>query len=234
MCPLSCNFLGRIASPPGISLIDYPGRVAALVFFQGCNFRCPYCHNHSLITAGPGESDEDVFSRLREMRRLADALVITGGEPTWGEGLIPFIEKAAGLGYQVKLDTNGSRPGLLEELLDRSRLAYVAMDLKHTPEKYPEACGVQADLDDIRRSVEIIREKAPAYEFRTTLVPGMHTAEDVSEIIRSFSLGEGTPYFLQKYIPREGTVFPAWGLKEWQEMTAVFRPLAHIGIREDL
>ena len=234
MSPLSCRFSDRIASLPGISLIDYPGRVAALAFFQGCNFRCPYCHNRSLLKMGKGERDEDVMDRLSKMRGLADALVITGGEPTWGKGLLPFIKMVRDMGYRVKLDTNGSNPDLLEKLLEEGEAEYIAMDLKHTPERYQEACGTSVDLTKIRRSVDLIMKMAPVYEFRTTLVPGLHTAEDVSGIIRSFSMNKSRRYFLQKYIPREGTIFPAWSRKGWEEITAPFRPLHNIEIREEL
>jgi len=230
--PLPCNFSRRVASLPGLSLIDYPGRVAALVFFQGCNFRCPYCHNHALLKQGTGERDEDVMDRLRRMKGLADALAVTGGEPTWGEGLVPFLERVCDMGYHVKLDTNGSAPNLLEQLLDRGLVEYLAMDLKHTPGKYREACGVDVPLDDIRRSVEIIMNKTPVYEFRTTLVPGMHTADDIAEIIRSFSLDQSQSYALQQYVPREGTLFPAWNSREWDEITAPFRSVENIGVRE--
>ena len=233
MSPLPCSFSHRIASPPGLSLIDYPGKVAVLVFFRGCNFRCPYCHNHTLLELGEGEDDDAVTAKLLEMKRLADALVVTGGEPTWGEGLLPFIETACDMGYNVKLDTNGSAPDHLEELLGRGLVSYVAMDLKHTPEKYREACGVSVDTGLIRRSAELILKNAPEYEFRTTLVPGMHTADDVAEIIRSFSLEKSRRYVLQQYVPREGTGFPAWTRRDWTEITAPFRGVRHIEIREE-
>ena len=180
-----------IAGLQKMTLIDYPGKVAATVFTPGCNFRCPFCHNPELVhsshfTVHGNEQVEkrmDEFFEFLEMRRgKLDGICITGGEPTLQPNLVEFIKKVKGLGFAVKLDSNGTRPGVLQKLLKSRLVDYVAMDIKASPENYARVCGVEANLEKIKKSVELIRDLADDYEFRTTVVPGLHSEEEFKEI----------------------------------------------------
>ncbi|HDS03761.1 MAG TPA: anaerobic ribonucleoside-triphosphate reductase activating protein [Firmicutes bacterium] len=233
MYPLSYEALDRAVTMPGISLIDYPGLVASLIFLRGCNFRCPYCHNGPLLSPGTGIPREGLLKRMQEHRKLADGLVITGGEPTWGEGLADLIKEAKRLGYSVKLDTNGSSPSALEEILRGGWADYVAMDIKHTIKRYSEACGVNVDTDRIKKSVELIKKDAPDYEFRTTWVPGMHKSQDIEKMITDFSLNKSRRFILQKYIRQESLSFPDWEKEKWQLAVQPFEKEDFVFVRGD-
>ena len=199
------------------TLIDYPGKVAAVCFTTGCNFRCPFCHNCELVLPEKIETlklipENEVLYFLRERRGFLDGLVITGGEPTVQPGLFRFIERVKGLGLLVKLDTNGSWPEVLEELLAAHLLDYIAMDLKGPAARYDEMAGVHVDMAAITRSIRLIIERAPNYEFRTTTAPTM-TAKDIKEAV---SLIAGAKrYYLQQFVvpPDKDLVDPAWNQK---------------------
>jgi len=199
------------------TLIDYPGKVAALGFTTGCNFRCPFCHNCELVLPEKIETlklipENEILYFLRERRGFLDGLAITGGEPTVQPGLFRFIERVKGLGLLVKLDTNGSWPEVLEELLDAHLLDYIAMDLKGPAARYDEMAGVHVDMAAITRSIRLIIERAPDYEFRTTTAPTM-TAKDIKEAV---SLIAGAKrYFLQQFVvpTDKDLVDPAWNEK---------------------
>jgi len=204
----------RIASILPTTLIDYPGRVAALIYTPSCNFRCPFCHNPELvlperIAALDLIPDERVLSLLDERRGFLDALAITGGEPTLQPDLARFIRRVKGLGYLVKLDTNGSHPEILRELFREGLLDYVAMDVKSPPERYPEFAGVEVDIALIEESIRLIESRAPDYEFRTTVAPGM-TKGDI-RAIASWIKG-AKRYVLQRFtVPSEkGLVDPSF------------------------
>jgi pyruvate formate lyase activating enzyme len=204
----------RIAHLLETSLIDYPGRVAAVLFTAGCNFRCPFCHNPELVLPErirelrPLALDE-VLSFLSERRGFLDGLVVTGGEPTIQGDLAGFLTEVKQLGFLVKLDANGSRPGVLEDLIGRGLVDYVALDVKAPFERYPEFAGVEVNLEDIRRSIALVREKAPDYEFRTTVAPGLRV-EDLRAI--GALLAGARKWFLQTFVvPGEkGLVDPSW------------------------
>ncbi|HPN66827.1 MAG TPA: anaerobic ribonucleoside-triphosphate reductase activating protein [Candidatus Omnitrophota bacterium] len=180
------------------SLIDYPGKVAAVIFTQGCNFRCPYCHNPDLVYPerfGKPMDFAEILDFLRKRRALLDGVVFCGGEPTFQEDLPEAILRIRALGYAVKLDTNGSSPDMLAEILPY--LDYVAMDIKAPfgPD-YPRVCGIEADDYEIRRSILLIRASGADYEFRTTCHPLLMPAEKVPQIRRVLGRGE-------KYVVRE-------------------------------
>jgi len=199
------------------TLIDYPGKVAAVCFTTGCNFRCPFCHNSELVLPERIRKlrlipENDVLYFLREREKFLDALCITGGEPTLQEDLPHFIERVKRIGLLVKLDTNGSHPEVLKELFDNHLLDYVAMDIKGPSWRYDELAGIHVDLEAIRRSIQIIIDRAPDYEFRTTTAPTI-TAKDIKEAV---SLIAGAKrYFLQQFvIPTDkDLVDPAWNQK---------------------
>jgi pyruvate formate lyase activating enzyme len=190
------------------SLIDYPGKIATVLFTSGCNFRCPYCQNSELVLhpeSLPEVDPVEIFQLLKRRRGLIDGMVITGGEPTLQNGLDDFLRKAKELGLAIKLDTNGYRPQVLRKLLGQGLLDYVAVDIKASPAKYPLAAGVPVDVRRIEESVKLILSSGIDHEFRTTVVPGIVAPEDVEEIAKLIA-GAGK-YILQQFRP-QGTLDP--------------------------
>lgn len=181
------------------SLIDYPGHIAAVFFISGCNFRCGFCHNAELLgPARPGVSWDNLAAACHRFRgEWADGAVVSGGEPTLAPRLDRFLDLLTATGFAIKLDTNGSRPDRLARLLPR--LGYVAMDVKTAPAGYGELCGC-TDTGAITESIALLREQAPDYELRTTVIDGVHTDEvmaAIGELIRG-----ARRYVLQPFIPR--------------------------------
>ncbi len=155
-----------------LSLIDYPSKLAAVIFTRGCNFRCPYCHNPELIGHRGCEqsiSVETVFDHLARRVGLLEGVVITGGEPTLQADMIDFMELIKNLGYSIKLDTNGSNPKAVLKLIENNLLDYIAMDIKAPFDKYHRVAGQSVDIESIRRSIEIITNSGIDFQFRTTL-----------------------------------------------------------------
>ena len=182
------------------SLIDYPGgMISAVIFTQGCNFRCPFCHNPELVIPekfGPLIPEEEIFEFLKGRRGQLQGVVITGGEPTIHSGLKSFIERVKALGFAVKLDTNGSNPEVLEELLPL--LDYISMDIKAPLEKYSHLAGVRVDILNVQRSIRLIRKSNIEYEFRTTFVKPLLDVGDFKGIGK---LVAGAKRFaLQKFV----------------------------------
>lgn len=171
------------------SLLDFPGRICSLLYTIGCNFRCPFCYNRSLVLPEeyPPKNlwlDEDyVISVLEERKRYIRALAITGGEPLLHPEIIPFFRRVRERGFAIKIDTNGTFPDRLKEILDEGLVDYVAMDVKNSPKRYSETTGVDVDLSKVERSIKILKESGIDHEFRTTLVPGLHTVEDLKEMV---------------------------------------------------
>ncbi len=203
----------EIAAFVPLSLSDHEGRVSAVVFVSGCNFRCPFCHNPDLVLPGrearSSLREGDVLARLRERSGFLDSVVVSGGEPTLQADLAEFLAEVRALGLAVKLDTNGSRPGVLAALVARRLVDSIAMDLKAPPERYAEFCGVPVAVGDIEASIRCLREEAPDYEFRTTVAPGL--AERDLEAIASWIAG-ARKYVLQPFRvpPEKGILDPAW------------------------
>ena len=181
------------------SLLDYPEKVSAIVFTQGCNFRCQFCYNPMLVwptevgkskyaqateqqKVHPKIKEDDLFVFLESRAGKLDAVVITGGEPCLQKGLPEFIKKIKKLGFLVKLDTNGSYPEILAKLIKEKLVDYIAMDLKAPAEKYKEVAGLKADFNNIKKSVKMIRQSGLPYEFRTTVVPGFLNKDDIGEM----------------------------------------------------
>jgi len=188
------------------TLLDYPGHVAATVFTAGCGFRCPFCHNPELvlpeqIRAASYPLEDAFFGELERRRGFLDAVVISGGEPTIQADLGDVAARIRHLGMRIKLDTNGSRPDVIERLLDRGAVDYVAMDVKAPWDRYSELTGVDVDTGAIRRTVDLLREAAPQYEFRTTAAPGLDT-EDLLRI--GVQLDTADEYWLQCFQRPEG------------------------------
>lgn len=183
------------------TLLDFPGKVACTVFTAGCNFRCPFCHNASLVVR-PGDVDEisedEFFSYISRRKGILDGVAITGGEPLISAGIEDFIRRIKSMGFLVKLDTNGAFPDRLEALLDEGLVDYVAMDIKNSRQKYAETVGLKEYPASIDRSIDIIMNKAPDYEFRTTVVRELHTPQDIVDITKWISGAKR--YFLQTYV----------------------------------
>ena len=188
------------------TLLDYPGKLASIVFTGGCNLRCPYCQNSEIaFDAGTAENhvfhEDEIFSHLKKRRGMIEGLVITGGEPTLQHDLIPFIEKVRALGLLIKLDTNGTNPALLKELLDRKLLDYAAMDIKQSADNYPAACGIPTGGAAIRGkimdSVSALLSCSIDYEFRTTFVPELFDDGDLPKIAQMIKGAKR--YFLQGF-----------------------------------
>ncbi len=194
----------RIGGLLKFSLVDYPGKVAAVIFTQGCNFRCRYCYNNKLVLPECFESpipEETVFDFLKKRKEVLQGVVVTGGEPAIQKDLIPFLKKIKELGYPVKLDTNGSLPHVLDDVISAGAVDFIAMDIKAPLARYAEVSGVAVDIDAIRESVNIILDSGIEHLFRTTIVPSFFSQEDFSAIA---SLIEDSPrYILQNFFPRE-------------------------------
>ena len=191
----------RIAGIEKCSFVDYPGYLAAVFFTPGCNLDCYYCHNHSLVRETDAGTqtwfDTDVALAWLEKRRgFLDGVVITGGEPALQPGLADFIRAVRAMGYLIKLDTNGTQPAILRELLDEGLLDYVAMDIKAPIEKYEAVCGAPVDYRVINESIDILMAGRVDYEFRTTVLPHF-TESDVLAMARR--IRGARRYVLQQY-----------------------------------
>lgn len=185
-----------------LTLLDFPGKVACTLFTRGCNFRCPFCHNASLVVR-PEEQrmyeNSEIIAFLKKRAGVLDGVAITGGEPTMMSGLYDFIAEIKDIGYAVKLDTNGTRPDVLKKIVNASLVDYVAMDIKNSPEKYAVTAGLPQsyDLSKIEESKSFLMEGNVDFEFRTTVVKPFHTEEDFSRI-GEWIAGE-EKYFLQQF-----------------------------------
>ncbi len=194
-----------------LTLIDFPGKIACTVFLSGCNFRCPWCYSKELvlpqnIAMQPKIPEKQFFDFLKTREELLAGVVVCGGEPTTHKDLPQFIKKIKKMNFLVKLDTNGSNPRALRGLLKDHLLDYVAMDIKQN-QKYNEATGTKVNLGKIKESVELIKNSGIDYEFRTTMVPQIHTKEDIAEIVRW--IAPAKKYYLQNFLP-EKTIDPAF------------------------
>ncbi|HAG11518.1 MAG TPA: anaerobic ribonucleoside-triphosphate reductase activating protein [Desulfotomaculum sp.] len=184
------------------SLIEYPGRICAVIFTKGCNFKCPYCHNPELVKSDPRQTpalELEVLDFLKRRQGKLDGVVVTGGEPTIQANLIPFLEKIKKIGYPVKLNTNGSLPSVLKNIISLELVDYVAMDIKAPFDKYCSVTNSLVDLKKILQSISLIINSRLDYEFRTTLVKSLLTPEDILEI--SKTIKGAKLYILQKFVP---------------------------------
>ncbi|NLB48847.1 MAG: anaerobic ribonucleoside-triphosphate reductase activating protein [Erysipelotrichia bacterium] len=186
-----------------LSLLDYEDKVACVIFFKACNFRCPFCHNGTSVLEAIDSIDfQEVIDSLKKRIGLIDAVVFSGGEPTLERDIVNKIKRVKDLGFLVKLDTNGTKPEVIEKLLDEQLVDYIAMDIKNSPALYAKTSGVnRVDLDSIKKSIALIIKRAPDYEFRTTLVKEFHELMDVEQYL---ALIKGAKkLYLQKFVDRE-------------------------------
>jgi len=207
----------KIGGIQKFSLLDYPGKISAIVFTQGCNFRCRFCYNPMLVApVSASAQGKEVRSRFTDGSELFDflesrkgkieAVVITGGEPTLQPDLPTFAARVKQLGFLVKLDTNGTNPEMIAGMIKDKTVDYIAMDVKAPEEKYDSAAGVKTDLEKIKKSVKIIMDSGLPYEFRTTVAPGLVMPEDIAGIGKL--IGGAEKWFLQKFRPEADLVDP--------------------------
>ena len=185
-----------------LTLVDYPGHPAAILFTGDCNFRCPFCQNAPLVLSSSSEpviDEDEIFSFLKKRKEMLEGVVVTGGEPTLQRDLIPFLGRLKTLGYLVKLDTNGYRPDVLEKAMESGYVDYVAMDIKTSLDEYPVVAGIKnLDVSRIERSVELLKSGAVDYEFRTTVVEPLHHKENFEKI--GELLKGCRRYYLQSFV----------------------------------
>lgn len=209
-----------------LTLLDYPGKVAATIFLGGCNFRCPFCHNGDLVlnpSSQPVIKPEEVLRFLKKRQGILEGVCITGGEPTLYAGLEDLICSIRKLGYQVKLDTNGYRPEILKSLVSKGLLDMVAMDIKSDFDGYPNASGLKTiDMSKIGESVSFLMQGNVLYEFRTTVVKELHTKETFENIAQW--IGGCRAYYLQNYRDSDAVIqngFHGYGIEELNEFKAI-------------
>lgn len=219
------------------TLLDFPGRVAATIFFGGCNFRCPFCHNMNLVLHADEETpipESELFSFLASRKGLLDGVCITGGEPTLQKDLPVLIRKIKDLGLLVKLDTNGTNPTMLKQLLEAGLPDYVAMDVKSDRNGYARICGLSSlDLAPITDSIRLLLEGHVDYEFRTTVIAQFHNEETmrgIGELIQG-----AKRYFLQSYVPSDAVAdcsLTAYERDDLEKLSAAVAPYVdHVAIR---
>ena len=184
-----------------LTLLDFPDKMACTLFTFGCNFRCPFCHNASLVLAARADDsvmpEEEFFDFLTRRKGMLEGVCVTGGEPTLQPDLPDFLARIKAMGYAVKLDTNGYRPGMLRNLVEAGLVDYVAMDIKNGKSFYPKTTGVNLDFANIEESVALLKKGKVPFEFRTTLVAELHSEESIIEMGK---LVENAPLLvLQKF-----------------------------------
>ena len=208
-----------------LTLLDYPGKTACTVFTNGCNLRCPFCHNARLVLPGRQSgslpAEEEIRAFLKKRAGLLDGICITGGEPLLHEeALREFIPYARELGYKIKLDTNGTRPNVLTQFLQAGWVDYIAMDVKNTFSHYAETVGIAGfDVIPIKESIDILRTCGVEYEFRTTVVREFHTVERIRELAQS--IAGAKRYFLQKFLDSGELIFDGLSAVSAEEMQAM-------------
>ena len=215
----------NIAGLQKMTLLDYPGRVACTVFLQGCNFRCPFCHNSDLLSGQglPLMTDEELLRFLEKRKGLLDGVCITGGEPTLQPQLLQLLRRIKDLGFAVKLDTNGARPQVLRELVEAGVVDYVAMDIKNSREEYPKTAGIQEGLlPSIEESIRYLVMGNVDYEFRTTVVRQLHSETSIQAMGQWVcTLADGKKpkrWFLQSYVDRESVLLGGLSAPTKEEM----------------
>jgi len=218
----------RIQGLQKLTLLDFPERTACTVFTAGCNFRCPFCHNASLVVDIPKDaeiSEDEFFAFLQKRKGILDGVCVSGGEPLLQPDIEKFIRKIKELGFAVKLDTNGSFPDRLKYLVENKLVDYVAMDIKNSPDTYAITAGVdKLDLQPIKKSVTFLKEGHVAYEFRTTVVKHYHSTECFEEIGKWLQGAE--KYFLQNFVDSGdliGTYTRGCSVEEMQEFLEVVK-----------
>ena len=219
----------RIGGLQKFSLIDYPGKVAAVVFTQGCDFRCPFCQNVDLVLPEKFSeliSEETVLNFLKQRQGQLQGVVVTGGEPTIQKDLGVFLSKIKALGFLVKLDTNGNNPEVVKDLLDKKFVDYLAMDIKVPLEKYDEAAGIVVDKEKINKSIDLIINSGVDYQFRTTVLKALVEEDDLKNICALIK--DTKKYTLQKFSYQSGILDnglldkPDYSIEEFEQLATLY------------
>ncbi len=213
-----------------LSLLDYPDRTCCTIFTVGCNYRCPFCHNASILqdtNAGQMISENEILTFLKKRKNLLDGVCITGGEPLLQKGLEDFICEIKSLGFSVKVDTNGSFPERLQKLIENKLVDYVAMDMKNAPEKYGQTIGVKNyDITPIKESVSILLSDVVPYEFRTTVVRELHTDKDL--LMMAQWIKGAKNYYIQNFVDSKDVLMSglsSYSKEELQAFLALILPI---------
>ena len=228
----------NIAGLHKTSLLDYPEKVSTVIFTSGCNLSCPFCHNPELVSPQLGAfkiPETEIWDFLKKRKKILDAVVITGGEPTIYPDLIDFIGKIKKMGYLVKLDTNGTNPEMIKKILDTHLLDYIAMDIKGALSDYPRIVGKEINLDNIKKSIDYITKSKIDYEFRTTVVPTLHdknTFRDIGLLIKN-----ANKYYIQQFRNsktlsdefKEITPYSDEKIREFEKIMQKY--VKHVGVR---
>lgn len=188
-----------------MTMLDFPGRVACTIFTYGCNLRCPFCHNATLVIDEASLfSEEEIFTYINKRKGILDGVCVTGGEPLLQPDIIPFLKKLRETGLQIKIDTNGTYPDKLKEIIDLGLCDYVAMDIKNSYDSYEKTVGIKINISDIEKSIKILLENKVDYEFRTTVVRELHEMEDFIKIGQMIKGAKR--YFLQCFKDNENLI----------------------------
>ena len=220
-----------------LTLLDYPGKVACTIFSGGCNFRCPFCHNASLVIAEQMDSplaEVEILSFLEKRKGLLDGVCLTGGEPLLQKDVHGFLRKIKSMGYSVKLDTNGYFPDKLKEIVLADTVDYIAMDIKNCEEKYALTCGLNSiDFSKIKESIDVLMSKKIQFEFRTTVVREFHNEASFEGIAKLIDGAEN--YYLQSFVSSDnmiGTGFSGFTKEELNRFADIVRPyVKNVSIR---
>ena len=187
----------RIGGFNKLTTQDFPGNLACIIFTSGCNFDCSYCYNRDLVESKATEiKEEEIFSYLDQRKNMLDGVVISGGEPTIWNDLIPFMKRIKEYGFNIKLDTNGYKPEVLKEIIDNNLVDYIAMDIKAVFNDYYKIINKRINTDKLIESINLIKKSNVEHEFRTTIIKGMHTIKDLDSIVK---LVGDSPYYLQNF-----------------------------------
>ncbi len=219
-----------------LTLLDFPGKTACTLFTAGCQLRCPFCHNAALAFGDPGQplEEEEVLHFLQKRQGLLDGVCITGGEPLLSPELPSFLSRVRDLGFAIKLDTNGFSPDRLAALLEQGLVDYVAMDIKSSPQGYAKACGLgTVDMQPVKKSIALLLDGGFEYEFRTTVVKGIHSEQDIIDAAKLIAGAQ--QYFLQQYVDpgdQGNSGFEAFSKEEMRRFAEVAKPyVKNIGLR---
>ena len=195
----------KIAGFQKLTLLDYPSKVACIIFTQGCNYKCPYCQNSGLIDHSNEDliDEEEIFKYLDKRKGIIDGIVISGGEPTIQKDLKTFMEKVKEKGFLIKLDTNGSNPNFVEEVINEKLVDYIAMDIKNVLEEYKDVTNVNPNINNLKRSIEIIKNSNIEHEFRTTIIKNIHS---IDKILKICEYVDGDKLYLQNFVLSENVL----------------------------
>ena len=230
----------KIAGLQKMTLLDFPGRVACTIFLDGCNFRCPFCHNTPLLEgkAQPVLTEEELLVFLEKRQGILDGVCVTGGEPTLQKELPMFLKKIKDMGYAVKLDTNGYRPEVLRSVVEQGLVDYVAMDIKNSPDRYDMTTGVKVDLKKIEESIFYLASEKINYEFRTTVAEPLHDEQSIRDMGAWLTKTTGgklvNALYLQAFVERDTVCFDGLSTPSAETLQGYKNILVHAAKTVDL